>query len=345
MNIVALSSDYRDFYIADIYRSLSLPSGSLLHFRYKKKYVDDVFFEKKSHIGKERIIIFLQIGNNNLDSYIKTNVPIRSGIIESFHYEENTEVFHIYIKLGEYVQYKKEHTLKEASGKYLYETQEDLVEQTSWHNVIETIKNTNLNIPDFFFCIKRVIRNNKTILPKIDPVNFMSYYKLDHDMKYSIEISIAKKDNSNSSLFLEWDKDILQLNSPSIINTSVQYDDINIPLETNQISRKAKDTFIEITPTEKENKPLPLYTSTISITLTKKLLEAIKFSTCTTFLIIALGLAKHASDIFSQNEICFISECKKDIVPSVFYSSLLLFISLILIFLITMYSYYKFNKK
>ena len=56
--ICAFSSDSRELYKADIYRALALPNDHVIHFRYKRKYVDDNLFEDLNSLRNKEVIIF-----------------------------------------------------------------------------------------------------------------------------------------------------------------------------------------------------------------------------------------------------------------------------------------------
>jgi len=96
--IFLFSSCQRDLYKSDIYNALAYPSGYIMHFRYRKKWVDEQLWDATSWNleGKDALVIAVLAGEDNNPKFF----PIREGRLIKILKEGDT--LHIYFELTPY---------------------------------------------------------------------------------------------------------------------------------------------------------------------------------------------------------------------------------------------------
>ena len=173
--ICSYSSDARTLYKADIYKVLSMPKGFIVHFRYKKKYVDDAILNKLGdYVGKEIVIFYTTTADGK-------NIPIRKAKLVKAEVTKETALFHAYMELDEFtnVDLKEE---KPASKFFTSQNLEYVDEKNNWIDKIEEVKESFKDM--LFYHIKSITDyDGKEISIKHREDKKASLYKLSHGKK------------------------------------------------------------------------------------------------------------------------------------------------------------------
>lgn len=239
--VFAISSDSRALYKADIYRTLALPEGSVIHFRYKKKYVNinDIPYNS----SEEVVIIF----KRERDSEIKY-IPIRKAKIISSEEVNETELFHVYLELGKFcsVENLSTDSFSESNIFFGHSQRDWSITDSSWHDKVEELKN---DFDTIFYYIKEFTQeNNKIIKIKKSKDKKGSFYKLNQGSKYLMHISIANPLIHSCTLNIGSSSQDVSINTINPIEISAQYDDLTIPIYLKSLNAFSEISFISFTP-------------------------------------------------------------------------------------------------
>lgn len=99
-SIYLFSSSIRYLYKLDVYNVLSYPDGFVMHFRYRKKWVNNKVWNSNNLEGKEVLVIALVFLENELEFF-----PIRRAKL--IRTEKDGDVLHVYFELlAEWVDYR-----------------------------------------------------------------------------------------------------------------------------------------------------------------------------------------------------------------------------------------------
>jgi hypothetical protein len=251
--ICAFSSDYRNLYKADIYKTLSMPHGFIIHFRYKKKYVSDDIFENLSSFNNRDVIIFFSINSNEK---IK-NQSVRFAKITKLVFSENTQLVHLFMKLGEFTDacISNDDVSKNLipPKKFLSNLNCAVTSMNqNWINKINEFSNYFDGLS--FYKINYLSDfNNNALKIKTRKDSQNSYYRLVHGNKYLLNISIANPKNYNCKfLFLSSSND-LSANIANPFELTAQFDDISIPIYLKALNTDNESSFISIIPQKESN--------------------------------------------------------------------------------------------
>lgn len=137
--IYLFSSTFRSLYKLDIYNTLAYPSGFVMHFRYRDKWIDDEIknINVDNLLGKEVIVVSV------LDLSFEEKVeffPLRKGKIISSEWDGST--LHIYFELlEEWIDYKNKINVYDKLIKNMNNVPKDLNDKTGAKFVIFGRKN------------------------------------------------------------------------------------------------------------------------------------------------------------------------------------------------------------
>lgn len=225
--IAAFSSDFREQYKADIFKTLSLQNGDTVHFRYKKTYVDPkIYQQRKTMIGKDVYIFFTQNNDGVNDALIHKS--IRRAKIIAFDWSEMTELYHVRMILGDFIDAKiVNEGNKSLFLKYIECSDED--KYSNWKSRVEDVKNS---FPDLIFFNIDGIYNSEgnAVKPKYNPQSKGCFYEVYHGERYTLNIRMANPNNSKYKLLLNSTPDDVVIAHCNPVESSVQYDDIFVPL-------------------------------------------------------------------------------------------------------------------
>jgi len=226
--ICALSSDSRELYKADIYKTLSMPENFILHFRYKYKYVDEkILNDDIEKLKEKKVVIFFVAKKDDDYEYIS----IRKANIHHIEKSDNTELVNIYLKLGEFTNTKININNNDILLKYITCNGE---EKVSWKNRIEKVRNYFDKNVIYYFIENITDKKNRKISIKFNYNSKYSYYKLKQGKEYIINLAISNPflaigSKSENYLEVKTNNNDIILNRTLPIYSSVQFDNIQIP--------------------------------------------------------------------------------------------------------------------
>lgn len=334
--ICAFSSNYRNLYLADIYKVLAMPNDFIIHFRYKKQYIsDEIFSSPEKFLNKEVGIFFTDIDKNSNNA---TNYSIRISKLIKFEYSAATELCHIYLSLGDFANIDISKTnVKEnlPTSKYLIELdchRKPIV--PSWFEKINQIK---AFFPWLSFYHIKGLKSwkGKTISLKTREDKKSTYYKLTHGEKYLLDLSLANPDKHPAKINFVSSSDDVSANINNPIVLTAQFDDITVPLYLKSLNVNNESSYIAFVPEVSEKSDLEAITEFQANLEVEKGLgfkRAIGFGVLSVFALSSFWVIKDHSDSFDH-----------------FSSSLdidwHLVLAILILFVSTSYLFSKFNKK
>ncbi|WP_338580405.1 hypothetical protein VXE06_16455 [Klebsiella oxytoca] len=346
--IAAFSSDFREQYKADIFKVLSLPEGDVVHFRYKKKYVEPAIYQQRqSMVGRDVFIYFTQgnVAQNDQDKKLK-HTSIRRAKIVAFDWSEMTELYHVRMELGDYINAN----IRDEGDEGLYFKYiecDDVDYYSNWRSRVYKVKDA---FPDMvFYSIEGIFDSKgKMVIPKYNPQSKGCFYEVYHGDRYTVNLRLANLDDSRKKIFMTCNPDDVVISHCNPIESSVEFDDIFVPLniktvpffkhsnflsyrivsnEKDTSSVKATEDISEKKDEEKNNNTsFDLYTVSQELSLRLNLKSALAFG----FLCVMAFLAVAFS---SDKEITVVLPYVK------------IAVSAILVFISTTGLFYFFNKK
>lgn len=235
--LCAFSSDARALYKADIYRVLALPNGSVVHFRYKKKYVDDKIANNPAIVLNQKILIFHTIGNSTPNSKNINHVPVRTGVITSSQYNSSTDIVHVYMRLDDFFfgQLCSSNSLQASPPKkfFTYQKVNGFVKD-SFVNSVERLKSsfsgfTLFTIHGLYKSCDDVIKH-KPISPILTNNGKGSRYRLKHGDEYWVSMSLGNPEGSDCKIEIVDSSSQLVVQFMNPVETTAQYDDYEFPI-------------------------------------------------------------------------------------------------------------------
>lgn len=335
--LCAFSSNFRLLYIGDIYKVLSMPVGYVVHFRYKKKYIQpEIINKSKKYIGKETIIFFT---DTNRQTNEAKNYSVRSAKLKLFEYTEETELVHIYLELQNFVDvtiHSETDISNLPTNKFFSELNCTIIDKNqSWKNKIDQLKDF---FPDLSFFYLKQIKGSlgwkKTIKSRNDKKS--SYYNFTHGKKYLFDISLANPNENKCKISLLPSSEDVSFNISNPISITAHYDDLTVPMYLKSLNVSSESSYLSVFPeiSDENNKDefINEYTSTIEIVKKVSKLNSIKFGLASVVAVMSIWSIKDNSS--SLNNIS--SELPMD---------WKFVISCIFLVLASSYLFFKFDKK
>lgn len=286
--ICAFSSDSRSLYKADIYRVLSLPSGGIVHFRYKNKYVSDEIINSKTSLEDKRVAIFFtRTEISGLSPGTHENISIRWASVFSVEKSSETNVFHIYMKLGEFCNLSINAAESEPGPptKFLsYLEVQERTESNNWHDRIKAIKDYLPNLT--YFHLKSLVKDGKEIQLSYHGESRSSFYELRYGSRYILRLGLANPDGSSTKIAISDGSGDVAINSVIPLETSVQFDDVEVPIFAKSLQVTKQASFLEIKPVN-SNESFGEYATHIELELKHAPSKPFLFGLCT----VAIGAA------------------------------------------------------
>ncbi|HIC7644827.1 TPA: hypothetical protein ACW7KW_002120 [Serratia liquefaciens] len=252
MNVIgAFSSDSREQYKADIYKALCLPKYDVVHFRYKDKYIERHLILQRKSLDGHDVIIFLSQGNSLTGSKSQSelkNISVRKARIVSFEWSDSTEVYHVRLQLLDFINVeidaiKGEDELRDKYFKRVSVT--EVNDGGAWKSRVEAVKDSFLEMS--FFNIKGLYDSkNNLMIPKYNKDSQSCNYDLYHDNKYILKMALGNPNAACTKLQLDYNSSDIIITHENPIESSVQYDDINIPINVKTLPVFKLSTFLSI---------------------------------------------------------------------------------------------------
>lgn len=316
--ICAFSSDNRTLYKADIYRVLALPKGHIVHFRYKKKYVDDNLLQCSSQLNGRRVAIFFTSGNTNeITTNQLTNTSVRWATISHFEISNETDVFHAYLKLGEFCNIavdsgnslEKRPPIKFFSELVCTES----AEEKNWQSRINKVKDSFPNTT--FFHVKGIYKNDKELPLSYQNKNKSCHYDLTNGERYILKMSLGNPDSSATKIELSDSSKEITINCINPIETSVQFDDYDVPIsvKTLQIMKQAslltfKPVAMKSSNDIEETNDFGEYATNIELSINLSYMQPIVFGLLSTIAVGAILFATPVPSTATRPSICTLIE-------------------------------------
>lgn len=243
--IAFFSSDAYPLYKIDIFRSLALPNGYTLQFRYNRRHISqNIFSDISSLIDREGCIFF--VPNNNLEIPLQqrnlgNKISIRKVKIVEATYDSLTEQILFFLELGEFQNFEipvEEKDLLPENDIYVSEIAVTDRNDNSWVGRVDAIKEFFPN--NLFFNFTKIKGNKSDIVPKYSRQTNSSYFELDDEALYGAEVSFYDLNQGNSIFMQENFSDLLRLELPNRFNIKAPLDKKIFPLQTLP-SRQEKD--------------------------------------------------------------------------------------------------------
>jgi len=295
--ICAFSSDRRDLYKADIYRVLALPKGHIIHFRYKKKYIDENLLDKMYELDGQKVAIFFTHGNEDNNSKDLTHTSIRTATVKHYEFSEVTDVFHVYLQLDEFcnISIDSGNSNEKLPGTKFF-SELSCTTRASDKNWQSRIGLVSENFPGISFShLHEISDGKKEVEVKYRDNNKSCYYDLTHGKRYILKFSIGNPCGAESKILLTESSEEISFNSLNPIETSVDYDDFDIPLSIKSLQVVKQSSLLQIEPTNGSNK-LSAYATNIELNLKKGKCTAIIFGLLATAAIWSLILITPSAD-------------------------------------------------
>lgn len=300
--LCAFSSDSRELYKADIYRVLALPTDHIVHFRYKKKYVDDNILSDLRSIKKQKVAIFFTHGNEEIGSSknIYTHFSVRWATVSHFEISKETDVFHLYMRLGDFcnVALDSGNSIeKQVPDKFFSLLScTEINSKNNWQSRITVLQEY---FPEITFFHLKEVRNwwrKKTIHCKNDKK--FSYYNLNHGDRYTLKMAVANPKNSDTKIEITDSSEEITINCINPLETSIQFDDYDIPISVKTLQVLKQASLLQFKPKKVVGdleKYFGEYATNIELNLKLSLTRPLIFGFFSTLAFWALLLAKPLS--------------------------------------------------
>ncbi|MCJ0741845.1 hypothetical protein [Pedobacter montanisoli] len=312
---IAVSSNSRELYKADVYRILAKPENAIEHFRYQDQWIGDLDSKTRGKlIGKEVILVFKHLQNGKTLEYI----PIRKGEIIDFEYNTETEIYHYYFKLGKFCDLTNLAKIQFNDNIFFFKTKA-ISKDEIWRKIIEKISLAFTN--HFFYKIEGVTDNKgRNIALNTDKSNHSYYYTLRHGNSYTLNLIVANKNESKNTLTIESSS-----NDVSIIITdnyfiSVPFDKLRIPITTKSLDSFEERSFFSFYIKNEKNEEIKEYENHIHVLKKMKKYKPALFGVLSSLLIASTWLLK---DKTASIENLFCWKCGFDFFASLYILSIL----------------------
>lgn len=290
--ICAFSSDSRTLYKADIYRVLSLPKGGVVHFRYKNKYVADELLNSKTSLeGKKVAIFFTRTEKSGLRPGKNENISVRWASVFSIVKSSETDVFHIYMKLGDFCNISVHAGVPELAPPTKFLSFLDIqehAESNNWHGRVLAIKDYLPSLT--YFQLKSIVSDGSDVRLKHHGESRSSFYRLRYGSRYILRVGLANPDGSDTKIAIADGSGDVAINCVTPLETSVQFDDVEIPIFAKSLQVSKQASFLEIKPVSSSEK-LGEYAIHIELELKHSLSQPFLFGLCTVVAGAAISLA------------------------------------------------------
>lgn len=261
--ICAFSSDSRELYKADIYRALALPNDHVIHFRYKRKYVDDNLFEDLNSLRNKEVIIFFNHKDcDNSTDASNINTSIRKACICEVINSHETGLIHVYMKLTNFcnIVIDSGNSVEKMPGTKFF-SELDCTETNSENDWNSRILKVYKNFPDLMFFYLKEIKKLKIHFSENEK---SSFYKLSQGRKYILSLSLANPNNTSSKIEISDSNKEIMINCINPLESSAQFDDLDVSIATKTLQVNKQSSFLSFKPLQKD-KELGEYMTNIEL--------------------------------------------------------------------------------
>lgn len=304
--ICLFSSNARSLYKRDVFRVMALPSGYTIHFRYLAKYVGLDLMKLDSYKEKS-CAIFFTWGNELVNQQTLVNYSLREAIIEDIRKNDDTGLVHFYLKLKDFKEFEIQANQESIAPptKYVSELDVEEKEVKPWHEIVSNIKSSFKDQLMYKFNLTN--DSNTEIEPKFDKAKCESYYLLEDESSYSLNIAFydtsEPRENKYQSIKFEQSGELLKINAPSIIEIGALRDNKSFNVFTNSLNSANSFTYLNFISEVKnsEESVEENYNVEIQVQVEKNQNRAIKFATYSILALTCAGFGKILSDYVDIN--------------------------------------------
>ena len=287
--LCAFSSDSRELYKADIYRVLALPDNYIVHFRYKTKYVDENILSNINSIADKKVAICFthgnEIGGQN-NNY--THVSVRWAHVSKFEVCEETDVFHVYMKLNNFCNLSidsNNSSEKQVPNKFFSNLNcTELSNENSWSSRVNVLHEYFDDVIFFHLkgikkigCFEKLNHDEKV---KYANYGKFSSFSLNHGCRYILKMAISNPKSCNTKLNIKESSEEIMIGCISPIETTVLFDDYDIPISVKSLQTIKQATMLQFQleePKEKSDDKLTQYTTSVELDLKMSFITPIGF--------------------------------------------------------------------
>lgn len=288
-------SNARKLYVQNIYQALTLPSKSVIQYRYQTKYVSqDILKYKNEYINKKGLIFYYynpelkDVYKGTIDN-CKTSIaiPIREVRIIDIQINEEIDQINFYLELNEFIRVEDYKINNEEDVKLLKDT--FVKELTFKHRKLMTWKEKIHEVKDYFGEIQFFYINNIKMKGK-KASNHLVYDK----EEYRTNLTLYE-DSSYIFDFLTYDKTAGE--APIKIETEETYIKANNSLETGTILNSKRIVFFTRTMDFKRDSSFIKFESdksgfpvTLTVNLKKRRSKSLFFALASSILFISFPI-------------------------------------------------------
>jgi hypothetical protein len=200
------SSGSFPLYKGDIFRTLALPEGYVIHFRYQRNLIQDEILSNLQNLKGEDGIIFYAMGNDQSLVLEDRNVQIysiRRVLVRDLHDEEEDNLVHFFLELGDFVGSKPEgKTNSQLLPPYLHVSKIFIDEApATWLDRVTLLKNEFGEV--VFYLIKSITKDKHNIFPEYSFDYRSSFYNLVDESEYQVKITFFDTGTGENGIEVE----------------------------------------------------------------------------------------------------------------------------------------------
>ena len=302
------SSDAREKYKSDIFRTLALPHKYVIHFRYQTKYIQPKLLSNLNTLLNKEGVIFYANGNDtnkDKDKREITFLSIRNVIIKDIYRDDTLDLVNFYLELSDFVDCKFiENTPKElvTPNFSVSEIEIDSGQKNKWGERVNLLQNYLKNT--LYYFINSVRQGNTELEPKYSKLAKESFYELNDESDYQIYFSVFDPSNGEYGLEVKNSGDTFDIDIPYEHKVAAPRDTELFVLHTHtlQVLSKSEVTTYSIRSSSPTVAPTPMIDLSVKLhwKIIKKFWNIVLFGIFSIIAAIGLALAALASTDLSK---------------------------------------------
>lgn len=310
--IAFFSSDAREIYKADIFRSLALPNNYVIQFRYQSQYLHKDLFDNLDSLKNRVGVIFFASGNDTEIEKGNRKISIssiRNVVVKDVFYDRNLDLVNFYLELREFTDCKPvDGTPIDNIPPYL-NVSEMLVEDGAKNGWQDRVANIQQSLPDSLYYFISSIRQGKNneLKPKYLESERKSYYQLYDESDYQIDFSFFDPSNGEFGIKAESVGDIVEFCIPPDYKVGAPRVSKTFELHTHTlpVRYRASKTTLSIKSPQATATTVPTINLSIEIgwKVYKKFRNILLFMLFSVFATVGISAATSATKDFSTTTI------------------------------------------
>jgi hypothetical protein len=252
--LLFFSSDSHPLYEEDIYKSICLPKGYVIHFRYDEADVSQEALEYLAGFDSEPHtlgLITFAVGNKSILPAPQRTVnliPIRFATVAKVHRTQNTGLIHFFLRLENFTDGKIE-SQPPSQPPNTYVSLLDFEETTEGNSWTKTIDRVAAFFPNQNFVSMGVLsRDGILVEPKYDRDLFESYYQLKSQKSYILDVAYSKGGGGHDSLGITVGDKVLSIDTSESEKLGNSRDNRRFGLNVGEVQSTTVHSFISVSP-------------------------------------------------------------------------------------------------